>query len=659
MEYIIVIMVLLAVIIISNIINRILPQMPTTLVLIALGIGLAISPLGIRVDLPQETFMLLFIAPLLFNDGIRISNRELWHQKWKILMMALGLVFVTVGILGVLIHLLIPSMPLAASFALAAILSPTDAVAVVSLSKKINLPPKIITLLEGEALINDASGLIALKYAVAAVVSGVFSFQDASVNFLIVSVGGTLVGVILALLIAQFQNIISRFGMEDTNVHMLIKVMTPFIIYIAAEEFHFSGVLAVVAAGICLSFRPPRINMSVYGLKTVSENTWSVILYVLNGLVFVILGLQLPDALHSVLSDTTHNNSIVIMYILVIALTLMLLRFLWVLLIVRREKKRALNSFLTSLSGVKGAVTLAAALSLPLTAFGGEPFPERSLIIFIAAGVILFSLLMANITLPLLCKKKDTSSAAAEQKALRLVVAKTIAAIKQEANEDNKVAVFSVEDMFEEFLGKRNGAAPDSKRRERKMSRDILLTGLRAEIEKAARMLTKQEADKEALYRIIKDLSTREFSLSHNFRHVASKPIFFMRLLFTSKKHKNNPDMIDAFKRIKVQTCEAAIAAIESSINEENRAASLAVIRRYMMIAETLKRENKREHMELYRSQKIDIEIKALQTFRDEIQTLFETGGINREIAHKLRGYANYLETMLAEDESHIIPGAE
>jgi NhaP-type Na+/H+ or K+/H+ antiporter len=234
--------------------------------------AVVVLPPGIHMTLNPELCLLLFIAPLLFNDGKRTPRHELWNLRAPILMLALGLVFATVLIVGYMIHWMIPSIPLPAAFALAAILSPTDAVAVGAMAGRANLPKRIMRLLEGEALINDASGLVAFKFAIAAMVTGVFSLGNATLSFFIIAVAG---GVVHA---------IERDRTESS---------------------------------------------SKMKLRIVSESTWSIILYILNGLVFVILGLQIPDVISVIFENKSFNNVQVTGYILIITAALIVLRFGW------------------------------------------------------------------------------------------------------------------------------------------------------------------------------------------------------------------------------------------------------------------------------------------------------------------------------------------
>ena len=222
METFLAVLLMLGLIAVSNIVNRFIPFVPVPLIQIGLGIIAALVPTGIHMSFEPELFFVLFIAPLLFNDGRRTPRDELWNLRAPILLLALGLVFVTVFVAGYAINWMIPSIPLAASFALAAILSPTDAVAVGALAGRVHLPKGIHRILEGESLMNDASGLVAFKFAIAAAVTGVFSLPKASLSFVMIAAGGLLLGAVLSFLLIRISVFIRRFGMEDVTIHVLL-----------------------------------------------------------------------------------------------------------------------------------------------------------------------------------------------------------------------------------------------------------------------------------------------------------------------------------------------------------------------------------------------------------------------------------------------------
>ncbi|MFD0697620.1 Na+/H+ antiporter [Paenibacillus sp. GCM10027628] len=457
MEVFIVVLVMLVLIGVSNVIYRFVPFVPVPLIQIALGACITVIPLGIHLPLEPELFFILFIAPLLYNDGKHTPREELWRLRAPILLLSVGLVFATVFVVGYAIHWMIPAIPLPAAFGLAAILSPTDAVAVGALAGRIHLPKSLMRLLEGEALMNDASGLVAFKFAIAAAVTGVFSLQKATFSFLLIAIGGLVIGALLAFIIIGIRHLLRRAGLEDETIHMLLQLLTPFLLYLIAEEVGVSGILAAVAGGIVHAVESERLEQDMPKLNSVSTNTWSVILFILNGLVFVILGTQIPAVTSVIFKDPGFNNVVVLGYAVIIFLLLLVLRFVWTLLFTRgwrifgASRKEALSFkvlAMTTISGVRGAVTLAGAFSIPLFLQSGELFPERDLIIFLAACVILLSLLTASILLPMIAKKREpsdeTQKAMVENEWQVHVLKAAVRHLQQESNDGNEEAVESV-----------------------------------------------------------------------------------------------------------------------------------------------------------------------------------------------------------------------
>lgn len=677
MEIFLDILVLLAIIGISNILNRFVPFIPVPLIQIALGIGVVLIPQGIHMTLNPELFLLLFIAPLLFNDGLRTPRKELWNLRAPILMLALGLVFATVLIIGYMIHWMIPSIPLPASFALAAILSPTDAVAVGAMAGRANLPKRIMRLLEGEALMNDASGLVAFKFAIAAMVTGVFSLGNATFSFIIIALGGIVVGAIISLLVIWLRVFLRRHGMEDVTMHMLIQILTPFVIYIISEELGMSGILAVVAGGIVHAVERDRIETSAtMKLRIVSESTWSIIIYILNGLVFVLLGLQIPDVSRVIFESSAFNNIQVIGYILVITLALVLLRFGWVYFFSKGtwafgkreqlDKPTLTSAILTSLSGVRGAVTLAGAFSIPLVLQNGSPFPERDLIIFIASGVILSTLVIASVTLPLFSKKMDVTEVEGtdhlEHTSKVKILKAAIYGIKQEMNDDNEAAALSVIADYNKKLRQMSNKEivefSDSKYGQSVV--DIRLIGMQAERDEMEKLLAKEEVSQEVADQFEEIIDQMEMMLSNRLKMRLLVSVLRIRRLILNMVHTDkgsrsvSQDDINSLKEVKIKTSHAAISAINNHINEDNRKVSLLVIARYNRTIERIcSWEFKQlQEDEEYQKHRVELQFKAIQIERDEVQCMFEAGEISREIANQLRQFINYLEAgMLEEDE--------
>ncbi|MFJ2365457.1 Na+/H+ antiporter [Pseudomonas sp. NPDC087697] len=410
------VLILLMLVSVSRLVGRVI-ALPLPLVQIGAGALLAWPTLGLHVALDPELFLFLFLPPLLFSDGWRMPKREFWRLRGPILTLAVGLVLFTVVGAGYFIHGLLPSIPLPVAFALAAVLSPTDAVAVSAISQN-RLPKPLMHMLQGEALMNDASGLVTFKFALVAAITGAFSLANASLTFVLVAVGGLAVGVALSWLVGRLRAWMIARGWDDPATHVVFMLLLPFAAYVLAERLGASGILSAVAAGMMQSWLDllPRQTST----RLLNRSVWSLLEFAFNGLIFLMLGLQLPDIIKAVVS---HETSLwpTLLYrvldVMAIFAVLVVLRFVWVQSIwrlyglLRRWRGKgdltlvptARSCWLLTVGGVRGAVTLAGVMSVPLL-MDGAGFPERDLLIFIAAGVILLSLVAACIALPLLLR---------------------------------------------------------------------------------------------------------------------------------------------------------------------------------------------------------------------------------------------------------------
>lgn len=459
-----VLMLLLAVLL-SSILDQVVPRISSPLIQIALGIGiamLAISP--IEVNLDPELFLVLFIAPLLFNDALEADKRNLWDNKVTIVSFAIGLVVVITLCVGFVLHWLVPSIPLAAAFALGAALGPTDAVAVQALKKEAKVGKREGAILQGEALINDASGVVSFQFAVSAAVTGAFSLADAASSFALGFAGGIVLGIVLAAVFLFFNKRIREMGLDNVTFHVLFEVSMPLVVYLFSELVGVSGILAVVACGVMWSmFRDRKISPYQSRLNIALTSVWKVIGFVLNGIVFVLLGIQLPNAMQSTWDNLYINNFVLIGYVLLLTALIVLLRFAWALIMTRLVKNPATgkrdkfslrmvkSSLVTTVGGPKGAITLSIAFTIPFLLADGSTFPQRSLIIFLASGVIVCTLLLANFLLPVLAPKEEAEADEEEVEELmrtkieimRTVIERLMADSTEENDRETKIVVSS------------------------------------------------------------------------------------------------------------------------------------------------------------------------------------------------------------------------
>ena len=416
---------------------------PLPLLQVAAGVGLSFVPAFGSLRVPPEVFFLLFIPPLLFADGWLIPKRDLLSVLRPVLLLAFGLVLLTVVAVGYLVHWLVPALPLAAAFALGAVISPTDAVAVTAITSRLAVPTRVTTIVGGESLINDASGLIAFKFAIAAVATGAFSWSTAAIDFLLLSGGGFVLGLALAWVATQLRVHLVRFCVDDPTIQTIISLLTPYAAYFAAEALGLGSILAVVGAGLYAGVSDARTVDAP--TRRHAWEVWTMLLYVFNGLVFLLLGVQL----HSVIAAIHQADAFGLAVLaLAVAAAVIVLRLAWVfpaaylpLLLSQRIREREgihepRNVFLVGWAGIRGAVTLAAALSIPLYTAAGAPFPGRELIIFLAASVIVITLLVHGLTLPLFIRwlgVRGDGMVAREERAARLAAAQAATtAIRQE-----------------------------------------------------------------------------------------------------------------------------------------------------------------------------------------------------------------------------------
>jgi CPA1 family monovalent cation:H+ antiporter len=430
MEITAVIIGILFAIVLSNILGLLFPMLPLTLIQIIFGCLMALLTPEFKLCLEPELFMILVIAPLLFREADEADIYSLWGLRKTVFLMAFILVFITVFAVGGAVNLLIPGIPIAACFALGAILGPTDAVAVFSLSARVTIHENLKNALKGEGLINDASGLIAFRFAVTALLTGGFSFYMAFRDLLLASLGGVLVGFVLSSVELWAVDMLKKLSVRSTGAYMLIEIMMPFLCYMFAEELGMSGVLAAVVAGArqTPALRKADISEAEFGIA--KSVTWDMITFTLNSLVFLLLGLQLPGIFTDVWNDPGYSHFFPALCAVIVTLILFGVRFLSLVVFAAdvvgdTVRVKLKNTLLLTLSGVKGAVSLATAFALPLYYGNGLLFPYRSLLLFITAGAIILSLLAALILLPIVADSTERDRSARDMRIaiLREVIA--------------------------------------------------------------------------------------------------------------------------------------------------------------------------------------------------------------------------------------------
>lgn len=391
----------------SNVFSKVVPTVPVFLAQIFLGILLGMTKFADLISFQPEIFLIMIIAPLLFREGEAADVPAILKNFSMILFLAFGLVIATLVVVGLALKSLIPSIPLAACFAFGAALGPTDAVAVGSLARRLKIPSKVLHILEGEGLLNDASGVTAFQFAVAALVTGTFSLWNASASLVLSSIGGAVAGFVVVWVKKKVIRVIERASAQDVIVYLLIELMLPFVAYLLAEVFHTSGIIAAVVAGVLQSMGYRRVTLFDAELANISESTWKTISFTLNSLVFLFLGIELSVVFSPIWHGQEYGNVHLVATILVIATLLFVIRFVGITLFFgvskgfRKIRAASKEILMLTFGGVKGTVSLAAIFILPVTINGLE-FRDRPLLLFLTACVIMVSLIGGMIVLPLL-----------------------------------------------------------------------------------------------------------------------------------------------------------------------------------------------------------------------------------------------------------------
>ncbi|ELY2809686.1 Na+/H+ antiporter [Cronobacter sakazakii] len=541
MEIFFTILIMTLMVSLSGVVTRMLPfQIPLPLMQIAIGALLAWPTFGLHVDFNPELFLVLFIPPLLFADGWKTPTREFLDHGREIIGLALALVVVTVVGIGFLIYWMVPGIPLIPAFALAAVLSPTDAVALSGIVGEGRIPKKIMGILQGEALMNDASGLVSLKFAVAvAMGTMVFTVGGASLEFLKVAIGGLLAGIAVSWLYGRSLRLLSRWGGDEPATQIVLLFLLPFASYLIAEHIGFSGILAAVAAGMTIT-RSGVMRTAPLAMRLRANSVWSMLEFVFNGMVFLMLGLQLPGIMEMSLAaaekDPNVETWMLFMDVVLIYGALIGVRFLWLWIMKRfslrflKKKPLTFGEYSTrellvaSFAGVRGAITLAGVLSIPLLLPDGSPFPARYELVFLAAGVILFSLFVGVILLPILLQQVETPDhglAHKEERMARSVTAEVAITAIQKMEE--RLAADTEENIDDQLLREVSARVVGNLRRradgrndvenselEENLERRFRLTALRAERAELYHLRATRQISNETLQKMLHDMDLLE-----------------------------------------------------------------------------------------------------------------------------------------------------
>ncbi|HIS39595.1 MAG TPA: Na+/H+ antiporter [Candidatus Aphodovivens avistercoris] len=672
MEALEVALVLLAMVLVSSVIAQTVPKVSAPLVQIALGVLVAlVAPHSIDITLDPELFMVLFVAPLLYDEAKNADKAALWKYRGPVLGLAIGLVIITVFALGYAVHAALPLVPLTAAFALGAALSPTDPIAVASISETASIPKRSGAILKAESLLNDASGIVSFQFAVAAAMTGAFSLANATGNFAISFLGGLALGAALGYLGNLLVRLVRRTGLENTTFHVLFEVLVPFIIYLVAETIHVSGIIAVVAGGLVNVISPRESNPSVSRMNIVSTSVWRVVSFGLNGVVFVLLGTQLPQAMEHTWEDTSISNEYLLVVVLALTAVLLAVRFIWVLGMTRfrarslsrkgvpgcptlREDLR--ESLIMTLSGAKGTISLAVMFNLP------SLFPQRNLLIFLACGVILVTLLIATFVVPVVAPSKEPRNDGDRQKEAQSAIDILRGVIEELAarqTPENRYATQQVIASYNDRIAriKTSGDIQDE------LEIQLHLKCLDWERERTKQLVDAGDASPAVGYRNLVRLDRVESLL----RHRAGNKTFsglLARVRSVARKGigaliQGLPDAVVAdslLERRKLQlSCaqhvisrlQKMLASPEIDVPAEVAGALLV---EYQRAARSLASDSPSITALANVSRKTtDIERLALQLELEQIQTSYENGVVSRAFARRMRENVNLMQLDLGD----------
>jgi Na+/H+ antiporter len=498
---------------------------PYPILLVLGGLVLGFVPGLPEVELPPELVLVLFLPPLLYHAAFFSSPRELRADVRAISMMAVGLVLATMAAVAVVAYALIEGLPWAAAFTLGAIVSPTDPLAATTIARRLGVPRRLVTLLEGESLVNDATALVAYRISVGAAVGGSFVAWEAGLRFVLSAAGGVAVGLVVGWIVAEI-----RRRLDDPPVEIVVTLVTGFAAYLPAEQLGVSGVLAAVTAGIYVGWRAPEVASSA--TRLLGFSFWEVLVYLLNALLFILVGLQLQ----LILSELSGRSTGALLgQALAVSTVVIAVRIAWgftVPYLVRALDRRPYQvtrrvgpkeRLIVGWSGMRGAVSLAAALAIPLQGAAGEPFPERNLIIFLTFGVIFSTLVLQGLTLPALIRRLGVrGDGGEEQEELSARLGATDAALERLdelaeedwTREDTVERLRALYDYRRRRLSARTGSGEDEGYEDRSLAYQRLVRDLlEAQRRAIVRLRNEGAISNDVMHRIERELDLEDSRL--------------------------------------------------------------------------------------------------------------------------------------------------
>lgn len=660
-------------VIISSIIHNKFPKIPMAFIQIALGVCVYILPIPIHFEFDSEVFMMAVIAPLLFVEGTHVSRTKLLEYRKPIILMAMALVFTTVIGVGYFIHWFWPELPMPAAFAIAAILCPTDAVAVQAITKGKILPKGSMNILEGESLLNDAAGIISFKIAVTALVTGTFSAFQAIEQFIVSTIIGILIGAIFGFVIVRLRIYLSMHkGLKDSNTMIFIQLLTPFVVYLIAEVFHASGIIAVVVAGLMHGFERDRLIRAQTELQMNYNQIWSTLSYALNGFVFVVLGFIVPKVVAEIIKEEPQNIKFLIITTLLIALAIYVFRFIWIFILFKQfyypnniqsylndeqevPPKRAHYAFIMTMCGIHGTISLSMALTLPTLLSQNHPFEFKNDLLFIASLMVLISLVSAQIILPLITpsERKITTSTMSYPVAKIYIIENVISHFKSLSKKEQTTDYNAViSEYFDEMFFLLQMTPENENSKEVKRLEDL---ANEIETETLEKLIAQNKIDRQTIlnYRSALEASRQyqESTTLHKFNIVIKMLVLRLRAKRRSnitkfEQYKSNFQEVKKVMRIVHHNVTLRIKAEQT--NDNVLEVSIVLNQYYNRLRSIRKNQNKR--FPTSDSTTVDLKLEGLYLQRKHLDELIRNKQIDASIAAQIRENINYNEIIVTTE---------
>ena len=645
MDKIYIIIAFLLAIVVSDLLSKIFNKVDLIFIQILMGIIISFLPFFREFQLNPELFMLIIIKPLIFNEAQKLSINELKKYFKPIFSLSLFFVVISVIIMGVMVNNIIPEISLSTAFIIAAIIIPTNSGIVKSLSEKLQFPKHTFHILEGESLFNDSIAILIFELALSVNLTKKFELNELIYEFFFVILGGILVGAILGFIIIRVRYYITKFNFETPSMLVVIQLITPFVVYIISEHYlHVSGIIAVIISGIMHGIERPLLNLKSTKLQVISNSTWEVISYILDGSVAILLGLILPSILENIIKyDITIFIKLLFMAIF-IYIVFVSLRFLWVLFqqqkfMINNKNDKYKQSFIYAISGVHGTLNLVIALLLPETTNNSNIFVFREELIFISLLVVLISIMIPAILFPIILTRKEEIKYNLNFNEVRSAMIKhTISEIENSSNDKNDHNIVKVVKILRGqliFLDKGELLKPD-----RSAIIKLLEDTNKIEINVVNDMINKGEVSKKVgLFYKAYIMNPNKFGLRATLFNLRMSRIKKKVNMLSVNNNDYKTNFIIEFNHINKASCRSAISYLNSIKDNTN----------YKNIEFVINYYNRRLGKEINEFNNIietqslkDVLLNVFQIENIFINDYLEKGLISDSLANELREQISY-----------------